>query len=75
MPSHLAQNQDPWNRLNRTNTLTSARREVYHFDPQAPRDSLDFVLKTHYDHHREFLKAKNETLLQPETLGEEHGYV
>ena len=43
-------------------------------DPQAPKDSLDFILKSQYNHHDEFLKAKNETLYQPETQGLEHGY-
>ena len=75
VPIHLAQNEDPWRRLSGTCTLASSRREVYHHDPQAPRDSLDFVLKSQYDHHKEFLQAKNETLIQPETIGAEHGYV
>lgn len=72
-PTHLAQKRDPWNRLNGKCTLASARREVYHHDPQAPRDSLDFVLKSQYDHHSEFWKPKNETLTQPETKGIENG--
>lgn len=72
-PVHLAQSEDPWNRLNGTCTLASSRREIYHMDPQAPRDSLDFILKSEYDHHDKFLKAKNETLYQPETAGESHG--
>lgn len=42
-------------------------------DPKAPRDSLDFILKSKYDHHDEFLRAKNETLTQPETAGDSHG--
>lgn len=74
-PVHLAQKEDPWNRLNGTCTLASSRREIYHMDPKAPRDSLDFILKTKYDHHDEFLRAKNETLTQPETAGDSHGRV
>jgi len=74
-PTHLSQQQDPWNRLNSTCTLASSRREVYHHDPKAPRDSLDFVLKTTYDHHNAFLSTKPETLIQPETVGAEHGRV
>lgn len=66
---------DPWTRLNATRTLASHRREVDHYDPQAPRDSLDFVLKCQYDHHREFMKSAAETLMQPETLGMDHGRV
>ncbi|CAD5112895.1 DgyrCDS2103 [Dimorphilus gyrociliatus] len=74
-PTHLDQKQDPWNRLNCSGTLSSTRREVYNYDPKAPRDSLDFVLKADYDHHREWLKGKNETLFQPETLGQQNGRV
>ena len=72
-PTHLAQKSEPWSRLYNTCTLSSSRREIYHHDPQAPRDSLDFVLKAEYDHHKEFLKGQNETLLQPETQGQDHG--
>lgn len=75
VPTHLAQTQEPFNRLYNTNTLSSTRREVQHSDPIAPNDSLDFVLKTTYDHHKEFLKATPETLVQPETLGMNHGRV
>lgn len=74
-PTHLAQKEDPWNRLNSHCTLSSSRREVYHHDPQAPRDSLDFVLKSQYNQHEEFLQAKNSTLYQPETLNLPHGRV
>ena len=37
-PTHLAQNDDPWNR---TVTLPPSVREVFHLDPQASKDSLD----------------------------------
>jgi len=74
-PTHIAQVKDPWNRLNKKCTLASSRREIYHSDPRAPNDSLDFVLKSQYDHHDKFLNAKNETLYQPETFTDEHGYV
>ena len=43
--------------------------------PQAPNDKLDFVMKTRYDHHNEFMKSTAESLVQPETLGLPHGYV
>ncbi|XP_064632431.1 protein CFAP276-like isoform X3 [Lineus longissimus] len=72
-PTHIAQQQEPWGRLNSAPTLSSSRRDVFHHDPQAPRDSLDFVLKAKYNHHDEFLRDKNETLYQPETLGLDHG--
>jgi hypothetical protein len=51
------------------------RREATYFDPLAPRDSLDFQLKTEYNQHREFLKDKHETVLQPETIGKPHGRI
>jgi hypothetical protein len=67
--------EDPWKRLNATATLTSQRREACHFDPLAPRDSLDFVLNARYNHHSALLQSKAETLIQPETLGLPHGRV
>ncbi|KAL4227094.1 hypothetical protein ACF0H5_015068 [Mactra antiquata] len=74
-PTHLAQRQDPWSRLNKKCTLASSRREIYHNDPVAPNDSLDFVLKSMYDHHDQFLKARHETMYQPETYTDNHGRV
>jgi len=80
---------DPWKRLNLTPTLTSFRREAFYHDPkvtlknlkvalltllQAPHDKLDFVMKSRYDHHNEFMKSTAESLVQPETLGLPHGY-
>lgn len=41
----------------------------------APNDDLDFVLKGQYDHHAELFKLKPETLIQPETIGLNHGYL
>jgi len=75
VPTHMAQKQAPWQRLSDHHTLSSARREVYHFDPAAPRDDLDFVLKSNYNQHQELLKNKNEVVYQPETFTEEHGRV
>lgn len=66
---------DQWTRLNATKTLSSARQEVVSHDPQAPRDSLDFVLKCQYNHSDEFMCSKAETLVQPETVGQKHGRV
>ncbi|KAI0234706.1 hypothetical protein LSAT2_014977 [Lamellibrachia satsuma] len=74
-PTHLAQKKLPWNELHQKFTLSSSRHEVYHYDPQAPRDSLDFVLKAQYNQHKEFLKGQNETLVQPETIGLPHGRI
>ncbi|XP_031571188.1 uncharacterized protein C1orf194 homolog [Actinia tenebrosa] len=71
----MKDNGQQWDRLYKTATLSSSRREVFHYDPQAPQDSLDFVIKSRYDNHHEFLKSKAETLTQPETLGLQHGRV
>lgn len=68
IPTHLAQQQDPWNRLNSEHTLSSSRHEVYHFDPQAPNDALDFIIKSKYNQHEELLRNRNETLFQKETF-------
>ncbi|XP_065829784.1 protein CFAP276-like [Oscarella lobularis] len=71
----LKSKENPWERLNQTATLASDRRHAFHFDPKAPRDSLDLVLKAHYDHHSNFLRSKAETLIQPETIGLPHGRI
>lgn len=75
VPRLSPNSSDQWTRLNATKTLSSARQEVAIHDPQAPRDSLDFVLKCQYNHSNEFMKSKAETLIQPETIGQEHGRV
>lgn len=41
-------------------------------DHLAPRDSLDFQLKTVYDHNKDFFWSKNQILYQRETVSEEH---
>ena len=70
-----ASSNDRWARLNATKTLSSARQEIASHDPQAPRDSLDLVLKCQYNHSDEFMRSKAETLVQPETVGDSHGRV
>ncbi|KAK3734438.1 hypothetical protein RRG08_029113 [Elysia crispata] len=75
VPTHLAQRQQPWERLSSQHTLSSARHEVYHHDPIAPNDDLDFVLKSTYNQHDELLRNKNEVVYQPETKGLDHGRV
>ena len=67
-PAHLAQQDDPWNRLTNASTVSSAQKEAISDNKRPERDSLDFALETEYDQHREFLKDKSETLLQKETL-------
>ena len=66
---------DQWTRLSATKTLSTARQEVTSHDPQAPNDSLEFVLKCQYNHSDEFMRSKAETLVQPETAGRNHGRV
>ncbi|RDD47077.1 Uncharacterized protein C1orf194-like protein [Trichoplax sp. H2] len=61
-----------WDRLHQTHTLQSMRRSYFSYDEEEPKDSLDFALKSYYDHHSEFLKDTNETLLQAETLNKPH---
>jgi len=56
--------QEPWNRLFKTPTLASGRREIFHHDSDAPVDCLDFELKSLYDHHNQFLKTQKQVLQQ-----------
>ncbi|KAG7332435.1 hypothetical protein KOW79_004269 [Hemibagrus wyckioides] len=71
-PTHIAQNEEPWSRLNDSQTLSSMRRSVlYH--KEAPKDSLDFHLSAVYDNHLDFLLKKNETLFQKESLLTDRG--
>ncbi|KAK2106880.1 hypothetical protein P7K49_016394 [Saguinus oedipus] len=66
-PTHLAQQQEPWSRLNSTPTITSMRRDAYYFDPEIPKDDLDFRLAALYNHHTEAFKNKSEILLHQMT--------
>ncbi|XP_073175891.1 cilia- and flagella-associated protein 276 isoform X1 [Lepidochelys kempii] len=72
-PTHRAQQQDPWNRLHRTATLSSTRKEVWYTEPEVPRDSLDFKLTSLYNHHKEQLRDKSQTVIHKETLLDDHG--
>uniref|UniRef100_A0A674JWI8 Uncharacterized protein n=1 Tax=Terrapene triunguis TaxID=2587831 RepID=A0A674JWI8_9SAUR len=71
-PTHLAQQQDPWNRLHRTPTLSSTRKEVWYTEPEVPRDSLDFKLTSLYNHHKEQLRDKSQIVIHKETLLDRH---
>ncbi|XP_032819082.1 cilia- and flagella-associated protein 276 isoform X2 [Petromyzon marinus] len=74
-PAYLGQSQEPWQRLHASSTLASARRHnAGQHHHQVPRDSLDFVLQSLYDHHSGFLQGKNETLVQRETLDSLDGW-
>ncbi|KAM4609946.1 cilia- and flagella-associated protein 276 [Polymixia lowei] len=70
-PTHIAQHEEPWCRLHVTETLASSRRSVLH--QEAQHDSLDFHLKSIYDHHKDFLRPRSQTLYQRETVSEDHG--
>ncbi|XP_029291270.1 cilia- and flagella-associated protein 276 [Cottoperca gobio] len=69
-PTHLAQTEEPWSRLHETATLASSRRTVMH-ERQAPNNSLDFHLKSVYDHHKDIFWGKNQTLYQKDTVSED----
>ena len=71
--THVAQRDEPWNRLYSTATLSSGRHEIYTSDPKAPQDSLDFLLKAQYDQHQETFAGKARTRIQLETVDDEHG--
>nr|XP_033719595.1 protein C1orf194 homolog [Tursiops truncatus] len=72
-PTHLAQQQEPWCRLSSTPTITSMRQAVYFFDPEIPKDDLDFRLAALYNHHTGTFKSKSETLIHQETIQDAHG--
>uniref|UniRef100_A0A8C2Z8M3 Uncharacterized protein n=1 Tax=Cyclopterus lumpus TaxID=8103 RepID=A0A8C2Z8M3_CYCLU len=71
-PAHIAQTEEPWCRLHDTATLASSRRSSVHYEHQAPKDSLDFQLKSVYDHHKDFFWFRNQMLYQKETVSEGH---
>ncbi|XP_070767278.1 cilia- and flagella-associated protein 276 [Enoplosus armatus] len=70
-PTHISQTEEPWSRLYDTATLASTRRSVTHYERQAPNDSLDFQLKSVYDHHKDFFWRKTQILYQKETVSED----
>ncbi|XP_040193690.1 uncharacterized protein C1orf194 homolog [Rana temporaria] len=72
---NLTSREDSWNRLNATPTLSSARRSAYYNDPESPADSLDFNLKSMYNHDEGLFKNRNETLFQVETFTDDHGRI
>ncbi|XP_026224413.1 protein C1orf194 homolog [Anabas testudineus] len=71
-PTHIAQMEEPWSRLHDAATLASTRRSVMHYENQVSHDSLDFQLKSVYDHHKDFFSSKNQILYQKETVSEEN---
>ncbi|XP_059189700.1 cilia- and flagella-associated protein 276 [Centropristis striata] len=73
-PTHLAQTEEPWSRLHDAATLASSLRSVTHEKRQCQvtNDSLDFHLKSVYDHHKDFFWHKNQVLYQRETVSDQH---
>lgn len=70
-PSPVTSLTDPFVRLATTHTLSSQRRERHHYDPQTPKDSLDFMIKTVYnpwtfnaDKPTIFVQVSNNNILQ-----------
>ncbi|XP_068608797.1 cilia- and flagella-associated protein 276 [Brachionichthys hirsutus] len=70
-PVHIAQTEEPWRQLHDSATLASTRQSVCHIGHQAPNDSLDFQLKSVYDHHKDLFCTKNQTLQQKEAVSKE----
>ncbi|XP_041656099.1 protein C1orf194 homolog [Cheilinus undulatus] len=70
-PTHIAQTEEPWSRLNDTATFSSTRRSIMHYEFQGPKDSLDFQLKSLYDHHKDLFGRKNQIFYQRETFSED----
>jgi len=56
-----------WHKLSQTHTLSSARQRVDYFDKLAPKDNLDFKLKTEYDQAAEWNVGQNGVVQQPKT--------
>ncbi|XP_006763024.1 PREDICTED: uncharacterized protein C1orf194 homolog isoform X1 [Myotis davidii] len=74
-PTHLDQQQEPWNRLNSIPTITSFRRNSYFFESEIPKDNLDFRLAVLYNHHTGSFKNKCETLIHQETSKDSCGII
>ncbi|RXN23180.1 putative protein C1orf194-like [Labeo rohita] len=72
-PTHLAQDDEPWRRLHNTTTQASSRRNVFHCDTTAPKDSLDIHLKSTYDHHLGLFQNKYQIVTQKETVALDNG--
>ncbi|XP_027712607.1 uncharacterized protein C1orf194 homolog isoform X2 [Vombatus ursinus] len=74
-PTHIIQQQDPWNRLYATTTVASIRRDVYFYDPEIPLDDLDFRITSLYNHHTGLFQDKAQALIHQETIKDTHGSV
>ncbi|CAB1330200.1 unnamed protein product, partial [Coregonus sp. 'balchen'] len=62
----MPRRRDPFPLHENTFSLTGARQ------CQAPKDNLDFHLKSTNEHHQEFFGSKNLTLYQRETVTDNH---
>lgn len=70
-----SQSANPFQRLFNSQTLSSSRHQVFHFDPRAPKDDLDFLLKATYNQHGDTLKPLAPTRMQKETISDDHGRI
>ncbi|XP_074538409.1 cilia- and flagella-associated protein 276 [Halichoeres trimaculatus] len=70
-PTHIAQTEEPWSRLYDTATVASTRQSRVYYERQGPMDSLDFQLKSIYDHHKDVFWKKNQMLYQNETFSKD----
>lgn len=53
-------------------TLGSVRRsQIYQENPGVPKDNLDFVLESKYNHSKELFPNRGDMLVQNETLGKD----
>ncbi|KAL7015760.1 hypothetical protein ACKWTF_016658 [Chironomus riparius] len=59
---------DPHFRLYYHNTLSSARRHANFMNVKSPKDSLDIILASEYDHSNDLFLKKQEVFTQPETI-------
>lgn len=65
-------NLSPHERLFYHQTLGSVRRSrIYQENSKIPKDNLDFILESKYDHSNELFPNRGEMLVQNETLGKE----
>ena len=71
----LKKDSNPWSRLYEAQTLNSFRKSVGYYDPLVPQDDLDFVIKSKYNHHDSLWADRSKTLVQIETLSNNHGRI
>ncbi|CRL07755.1 CLUMA_CG020709, isoform A [Clunio marinus] len=65
------ENLEPRLRLFYHNTLSSTRRHANFMNVKSPRDSLDIILSSEYNHSDDLFRDKEEVFRQPETNDKE----